>query len=228
MEHAYLKMAQAAGIHCASSQIIPTDGEIHPRHHLFVERFDVDRGTGRRHHLVTLAGMAHAFRLTYESLLELTLKITQDHGQVREAVRRMIFNVRAGNADDHGKNHSFLYDEDRRQWRLSPAYDITLSYERDRSLSGLFPATFGNQPRGVALQKQAVAAGLSEAEFAGIDEQVRSACNRWPEFADQAGVSAAEKARAAAAIAELGKSIDGVPLPTGMGPRARSSRRRLF
>jgi serine/threonine-protein kinase HipA len=45
--------------------------------------------------------------------------------QVKEAFRRMVFNVASHNADDHGKNHSFLYEEG--AWRLSPAYDLTFA-----------------------------------------------------------------------------------------------------
>jgi len=42
-----------------------------------------------------------------------------------EAYRRMCFNVFYGNKDDHGKNFSFLYDEKKGGYRLSPAYDLT-------------------------------------------------------------------------------------------------------
>ena len=37
----------------------------------------------------------------------------------------MVFNVLADNQDDHIKNFSFIYDEAKRMYRLSPAYDIT-------------------------------------------------------------------------------------------------------
>ena len=36
-------------------------------------------------------------------------------------------NVYAHNLDDHAKNFSFLYDEDTKTYRLSPAYDMTYS-----------------------------------------------------------------------------------------------------
>ena len=41
--------------------------------------------------------------------------------------RRMCFNVYAHNRDDHAKNFSFLYEEEKKCWRLSPAYDLTYS-----------------------------------------------------------------------------------------------------
>ena len=47
--------------------------------------------------------------------------------QAEEMFRRMVFNVVARNHDDHTKNISFLMDK-KGGWRLSPAYDITWSY----------------------------------------------------------------------------------------------------
>ena len=41
--------------------------------------------------------------------------------------RRMCFNVFAHNRDDHSKNFTYLYDEEKDSWRLSPAYDLTYS-----------------------------------------------------------------------------------------------------
>ena len=35
--------------------------------------------------------------------------------------------MKIGNQDDHGKNFAFLYDEEAGLWRLSPAYDLTVS-----------------------------------------------------------------------------------------------------
>ena len=37
----------------------------------------------------------------------------------------MCFNVFYKNRDDHGKNFSFLYDEQLKGYKLSPAYDLT-------------------------------------------------------------------------------------------------------
>ena len=39
----------------------------------------------------------------------------------------MCFNVFAHNRDDHSRNFSFLYDENEKRWKLSPAYDLTYS-----------------------------------------------------------------------------------------------------
>ena len=51
--------------------------------------------------------------------------ICGDMNDLYEAFRRMCFNIFYENKDDHGKNFSFLYDEKRRMYCLSPAYDLT-------------------------------------------------------------------------------------------------------
>ena len=52
----------------------------------------------------------------------------------------MCFNVLAHNQDDHRKNFSYLYIEEEKRWKLSPAYDITYSStyygEQTTSISG--------------------------------------------------------------------------------------------
>lgn len=40
--------------------------------------------------------------------------------------RLMVFNVKAGNMDDHSKNFSFLMEPDG-QWKMAPAFDLTPS-----------------------------------------------------------------------------------------------------
>ena len=46
---------------------------------------------------------------------------------MEQMYRRMCFNVFAHNRDDHSKNFSFIYNEKKDQWSLSPAYDLTWS-----------------------------------------------------------------------------------------------------
>ena len=54
-----------------------------------------------------------------------TNKICADKNDIIEAYKRMCFNVLACNRDDHGRNFAFIYDEDIKGYRLSPAYDLT-------------------------------------------------------------------------------------------------------
>ena len=66
--------------------------------------------------------------LDYHSLMKLTKILTRDNTEdIENMFRRMCFNVFAHNRDDHSKNFTYLYDEEKDSWRLSPAYDLTYS-----------------------------------------------------------------------------------------------------
>jgi serine/threonine-protein kinase HipA len=179
IEHAYMRMAQAAGIRAAATDVVP----VGKRHHLFVERFDCDIRIPLRRHLVTLTGVLHRQPDDYRDLLLTTQQLTRNHQEVLEAARRMIFNVRSGNADDHGKNHSFMLDESANNWTLSPAYDLTWNFAEGREYGGLFPSTFGHSPRRDALLQACMDIGISVAEFKRLDTEVQQALGRWREFA---------------------------------------------
>ena len=64
--------------------------------------------------------------LDYGHLFQVISKISVNReNDMYEAFRRMCFNVFYKNRDDHSKNFSFLYDENLKGNKLSPAYDIT-------------------------------------------------------------------------------------------------------
>jgi serine/threonine-protein kinase HipA len=220
VEAAYLRMARAAGIRTTRARVMSDDASSRPRHHLFVERFDL-APRNRRLHLISLAGALHRHNLTYVDLFTTTRDLTGDRAQILEAVRRMCFNVRSGNADDHGKNHSFLFDGDSGRWTLSPAYDLTPSYSRDRELRGLFPSTFDKSSRRQALADVAAEVGVTPAEFDEIDGEVAAAIGRWAEHAERLDVPKELVSRAAQIQNDLAGSL------SSAAP-ARSSRRRRW
>lgn len=222
MEFATLEMARAAGINTAQCKLLVENDSERQRHHLFVERFDVLPGGVRRLHLLTLAGALQTYSLTYRDLLSATKRLTNDRTQVVEAVRRMIFNVRAANADDHGKNHSFVFDAATRLWQLSPAYDLTLNYSLERSFNGLFPATFGMSPRRSQLGELAAEVGILPEEFDRLDREVAAALARWSEFARIARLGASDTERASLLHQRMADSL----LAEGKPPSRR--RRRIF
>jgi serine/threonine-protein kinase HipA len=79
----------------------------------------------------TLAGMLDAnFRIPsavdYLSFLRLIQFVTKDSREVLKGFRHCVFNIVFHNRDDHPKNFSFLLDQ-KRNWKLSPAYDLTYS-----------------------------------------------------------------------------------------------------
>ena len=221
VEAAYLRMARAAGIRTVRAHLMSDTASTRPRHHLFVDRFDL-AARNRRLHLLTLAGALHRHNLTYIDLLVATRDLTSDRAQVLEAVRRMCFNVRSGNADDHGKNHSFLFDAETDRWTLSPAYDLTPSYSRDRDLRGLFPNTFGPSPRRQALADTAAEVGVTPAEFEEIDGEVATIVARWGEYAERLDVPKNLVEQATAIQTELSGSL------TAEAPARLNRRRRRW
>lgn len=81
----------------------------------------------KRIHTVSVSGLletsADIPNLDYLQLLKLTKIITKDKNEVYKMYRLMCFNVYAHNLDDHSKNFSFVYKNNR--YVLSPAYDLT-------------------------------------------------------------------------------------------------------
>lgn len=99
-------------------------------------RFDID-SDGNRIHTATAGGLLcislHEPFMDYSNLLALTGYLTQNHEDVEQMYRRMVFNYLTDNKDDHCKNFSFYVVRDNAhktwKWRLAPAYDLTLCTE---------------------------------------------------------------------------------------------------
>lgn len=123
LEVAYARAAQAAGLRVPEVRLF---GLADGRRLFGVRRFD--RLGTRRAHVHTLSGLLNAdFRvpnLDYDHLLRVTAHVTGSQVEIAEAFRRMVFNVLAGNRDDHGKNTALVMDE-AWTWNLAPAYDLT-------------------------------------------------------------------------------------------------------
>ncbi|MCF0118099.1 MAG: type II toxin-antitoxin system HipA family toxin [Bacilli bacterium] len=102
-----------------------------------------DRNKKERYHMISLSSLLETSHRTpnldYVILLQVINKICRNSDEVYEGFRRMCFNVFINNKDDHGKNFSFLYDEKRKTYSLSPAYDLTITknkMEHEMSING--------------------------------------------------------------------------------------------
>ena len=124
-EYRYSLAAKEAGIDMPPTHLFPSKNG---GGYFGVQRFD--RTPQGKVHVHTACGLLHASHrfscLDYENLLKLTLVLARDITQAEEMVRRMVFNVKSGNRDDHSKNFSFLLNKNF-EWRLAPAYDLTPS-----------------------------------------------------------------------------------------------------
>ncbi|MCD8295291.1 MAG: type II toxin-antitoxin system HipA family toxin [Clostridia bacterium] len=124
-EYAANMLAKACGIHINDCRLFPSktcDG------YFAAKRFD--RNNGKRIHMISLSGILEVpismpvvdYMHLFNVIERISAEQTEDS---MEAFRRMCFNVLFHNTDDHSKNFSFVYDESKKGYRLSPAYDIT-------------------------------------------------------------------------------------------------------
>lgn len=129
IEYAYYLMAKNANISIMDSQLKEFEGDSY----FMTKRFD--RVNGRKIHTQTLhAFAAMNFKLpntySYEQIFTVLNRMNLDYSAKEQLFRMMIFNVIGRNIDDHTKNFGFNMNE-KGVWNLSPAYDLTFSYNEN-------------------------------------------------------------------------------------------------
>ncbi len=156
-----------------------------------VKRFDREKNSKneiKKIHMVSVSGLLETSHripnLDYDILMKLTLKLTNDFEEVKKMYRLMYFeevkkmyrlmcfNIFAHNRDDHSKNFSFLYNEIKRKWELSPAYDLTYS----NSIGGEHATTIagnGKNPTIKDILKVAENIGLKKDESEKIALEIK-------------------------------------------------------
>ena len=121
MEYVYYRLATAAGIEMMPSELREFGGVSH----FLTRRFD--RVGNRKVHTQTLAAMSPDAG-SYDDLFEVIRRLRLPYKASEQQFLRMVFNVLGCNVDDHAKNFSFCMN-DRGEWMLSPAYDITFAVD---------------------------------------------------------------------------------------------------
>lgn len=126
-EYQYSLCAKDCGINMTETRLFPSkicSG------YFGIKRFD--RKNGKKVHMVSVSGLLETSHrlpnLDYNILMKLTLELTRNYQDIEQMFRLMCFNVFAHNRDDHSKNFSFLFDDAKKEWHLSPAYDLTYSF----------------------------------------------------------------------------------------------------
>ncbi|MCL4068928.1 type II toxin-antitoxin system HipA family toxin [Pseudomonas sp. GX19020] len=152
------------------------------------ERFDRP-GQGRLH-MATVAGMldigmVHG-AVDYVDLIKIARAIGGGMTEVEEVFRRMVFNIRAFNRDDHVRNHAYLMDAAGR-WSLAPAYDVSFS-DGPGGEHSLAVAGEGRRPGVKAIFEVARLSGIKPARRNAIIEAVDAALDEWGEVARDFGV----------------------------------------
>ena len=191
IEYAYYKMAIAAGINMAQCRLLKEN----QRSHFMTKRFD-RKPSGEKVHMQSLGAMRHFdYRQpgahSYEEALLTVRDLNMPMDSIEELYRRMVFNVMARNQDDHVKNISFLMDK-AGKWTLSPAYDMTYSYNPAGLWTGTHQMSLNRKREGFTLDdfKQCAAtAAMKKSRVSEILEQVKAAVVQWEEFASEVGVA---------------------------------------
>ena len=190
LEEAYARMARAAHIDMAETKLIPSATG---SGHFATKRFD--RPTpGKRLHMVSLGGALEASpqmpSVDYDGFLKATLAITHSMADVEQAFRRMVFNVLSRNRDDHVRQHAYLMD-DRGNWRLAPAFDLTFS----NGPGGEHYMAVRGEGRTITrehVEKLGKGHGISAKRVAAVIDDVRAALADWPIIAGEIGVGVSQ------------------------------------
>ncbi|MCR5499509.1 MAG: type II toxin-antitoxin system HipA family toxin [Acetatifactor sp.] len=190
IEYAYYLMAKDAGVVMQECRILEKDG----RHHFMTMRFD--RKDGRKQHVQTLAALGHfdynvPRTCSYEIYADYARRLGLGKEGMQELFRRAVFNVIGVNCDDHVKNFAFLMDRSG-NWSLSPAYDLTFSYNPNNRWLSAHQMTIRGKSANINdedLLAFGKAIGLSAAFCKKTIFQVRDIFANWMEYAQVSGIS---------------------------------------
>ena len=196
VEHGMLTLARACGLNVADSRVETVAG----RDVLLVRRFDRDWTPAgyRRHRMVSAltllqSGDSVGERGEWSYLLladEVRRASAKPEDDLRELFGRICFNAAVSNLDDHPRNHAILAKG--RQWRLSPAFDLTPSpvVALDRRDLAMTSGRFGRYANRTNLLSAHGRFLLEMPEATAIFERVtRTVREQWRAQMRHAGVS---------------------------------------
>lgn len=180
MEYDYSCCAKECGISMTETRLFPSEK---CKGYFGIKRFDriLTRDNIKKIHMLTAAALLELDfeqpSLDYHELMKLTKILTRDNYEDMENMfRRMCFNVFAHNRDDHSKNFSYIYDEEKDSWRLSPAYDLTYSNtyygEHTTSVDGN-----GRNPGEKEILAVGISAGMKKDTCTEIMEKIKKCVN---------------------------------------------------
>ena len=191
IEYAYYRMATAAGITMSKCRLLEENG----RRHFMTRRFD-RQADGGKLHMQSLGALAHfdfnlAGAYAYEQAMLTIRQLGLSMSAIEEQFRRMTFNIVARNQDDHVKNIAFLMDKAGR-WSLAPAYDVTYSFQPSGKWTSQHQMTLNGKRDAFTLddfQACAETISMKRGRAEAILDEVRRVVSRWPQYAEEAGVS---------------------------------------
>ena len=190
IEYAYYLMAKKAGITMSECRIYRSEGDSH----FMTKRFD--RVNGEKLHMQSLGALAHISYqepgiCSYELAAMYMNELGVPYKEIEQFYRRMVFNCLAVNQDDHVKNISFIMDRTG-TWSLSPAYDITFSYNPSNRWLRAHQMTINGKTTEITkidLLAAGSQMGLKARRCKNIISEVLSVVEDFSIFAEQAGIS---------------------------------------
>lgn len=189
IEYAYYLMAQSCGITMNECRIYNSEGD----HHFMTKRFD--RENGKKLHMQSLGALAHISYQEpgicgYELAAMYMKEIGLSYKEIEQFYRRMVFNCLAVNQDDHVKNISFIMDRTGK-WMLSPAYDITFSYNPTNKWLRAHQMTVNGKTTEIGLADLLEAGakmGVKERRCKNIISEIGASVSGFASYAEQVGI----------------------------------------
>lgn len=190
VEYAYYLMACDAGIEMSECRLFAHDG----LNHFMTKRFD--RVDGRKLHMQTYAALCHLDYdipklSSYETLAKTARMLGAKSSEIEQIYKRMVFNCKAVNMDDHVKNFSFIMDKNG-MWSLSPAYDMTFSYKKGNKWLSKHQMTVNGKAEDITDEDILMAGknmGLSAKKCRQVLDKIDNVVSNWIEYADKSGIN---------------------------------------
>lgn len=190
IEYAYYLMARACGIEMNECRIYDSEDS----YHFMTKRFD--RVNGKKIHMQTLGALAHISYQEpglcgYELATRYMKEIDLSYKEIEQFYRRMVFNCLAVNQDDHVKNISFLMDKSGK-WSLSPAYDMTFSYNPTNKWLRAHQMTINGKTTDIKLEDLLQAGAkmdIKDRKCRDIINEVSEIVSDFSSYAEQVGIS---------------------------------------
>ena len=203
-EHVYVRLARSAGISVPDTRLLSLGGQGRT---FVTRRFDRAHDDRRLFaSAMTMAGKNDGEPAGYPDIAQ-AIRAQGAPSSVREDLeqlfRRLVFNIVAGNRDDHLRNHGFL--RTRAGWRLAPAFDMNPGREQRQHAISIDGSTVAPDVRAALSTHQIY--GLTEERACQIIREVAEAVGRWPAEAHNAGIPKTEQASVGLAFSALPSAV---------------------
>src|SRR5689334_9797455 len=206
-EYVYAELASQAGVIVPPHRLEAVNGPERGRTYL-ARRFD-RTASGRRLFVsaMTLTDHRDGEEASYPDIVSAIERYGAPHAiadDLAQLFRRLLFNVVAGNRDDHLRNHGFLREP--AGWRLAPAFDMNPARAAHRHSISLDGRT-DDQGLVAAFATHRLYR-LTAAAAKDLLAEIVAAVARWDAVAASVGLGTGERALVDPAFAQLSEARD--------------------